>query len=127
MAKYVLHKRENGEEIKLSLPSGAVIELETRTDSSLNELIRKLDRLSVASEMFAASLDNSIPYEDRKKLALEIFDEMIEAGKDIQHYQLVIFDVMVSAGFMKGEVPELSRKVIAVQEKSLARLTDIKE
>ena len=86
-----------------------------------------MDRLSVASEMFASALDNSIPYEDRKKLALEIFDEMIEAGKDIQHYQLVIFDVMVAAGFLKGEVAELSRKVIAVQGKSLAKLSEVKE
>lgn len=127
MAKYVLHKRENGDEIKLSLPSGAVIELETRTDSSLEELIRKMDRLSVSSEIFAAALDNDMPYEERKKLALDIFDEMIEAGKNIQHYQLLIFDTMVAAGFMRGEAAELTRKMISVQEKSLAILSDIAE
>lgn len=127
MAKYVLYKMENGEEIKLCLPAFAVIELETRMDCSVDELIRKSDRLSVSSEILAAAIDNAIPYEDRKKLALEIFDEMIEAGKNIQHYQLLIFDTMVAAGFMKGEVAELSRKMIEVQEKSLAKLSYIKE
>ena len=127
MAKYVLYKRENGEEIKLCLPAFAVIELETRMDGSIDELIRKSDRLSVSSEILAAALDNNMPYEERKKLALEIFDEMIEAGKNIQHYQLLIFDTMVAAGFMKGEVADLSRKMIDVQEKSLAKLSAIKE
>ena len=127
MARYVLYKRENGEEIKLCLPASTVIELETRMDCSVDELIRKSDRLSVSSEILAAALDNDMPYGERKKLALEIFDEMIEAGKNVQHYQLLIFDTMVAAGFMKGEVAELSRKMIAVQEKSLAKLSDIKE
>ncbi len=127
MAKYVLYKRENGEEIKLCLSAFAVIELETRMDCSVDELIRKSDRLSVSSEILAAALDNDMPYGERKKLALEIFDEMIEAGKNIQHYQLLIFDTMCAAGFMKGEVVELTRKMIDVQEKSLAKLSDIKE
>lgn len=127
MARYVLFKRCNGEEHKLSLTSGAVIELETRMNSSLHELIKKSDRLSVSSEMFAAAMDNSIPYEERKKLALEIFDEMVDNGENIQNYQIAVFDTLVAAGFMKGEVVELARKMIDVQEKGLAKMTNLPE
>ena len=128
MANYVIYTRINGSEEKLKLTAARTVELELHLGKSIPEAMNDIDKLTVASEFIASALTEENEYKERKNKALAIYDEFTENGKMMQDYQLLIFEVLVSAGFMKGEALTMQKKAIAVQEKLLAeKMTKLTE
>ena len=77
------------------------------------------DQLRVLSTILASSIIDGT-YEERKDKALFIYDDMLEKGKDLTDYQFLVSDVLVAAGFMKGEIVEMQKKYAQAQTAILA-------
>ena len=120
MPDFILFQRDNGDEYRLKITAADAVELEKRLDCSINEAVAKFDRVSVASDLFAATLPSEMPYKDRKNIALSVFDEMISSGKNIQDYQIVIMDALVASGFMNGEIVALQKEMMKKTKTILA-------
>ena len=112
MANFTIYKFQDGTEITLKLSSGRLVTLEERLDSSIQEKIPELCKLSVASEIVAAAIDT-----DGKKTALAIYDDMIERGQNLDDYHQLIYKLLVSAGFMKAAEVEKQLEITAAAEK----------
>ena len=112
MANFTIYTMQDGTEIKLKLASDRLVTLEERFDSSIQEKIPELCKLSVASEIVAAAIDT-----DGKKTALAIYDDMIERGQNLDDYHQLIYKLLVSAGFMKAAEVEKHLEITAAAEK----------
>ena len=117
MANYVLYKRANGTEMKLKINSERAYELEERFGTSLTEKLAEANKFSVSAEYIAAAIPEG-SYEDRKKAAFELYDEMTENGKTLQDYHDLINDILVKAGFLSASIVEAQRKLIALQQQT---------
>ena len=141
MANFVLYTRPDGTEIKLKLTAGRIVELETRLESSIQNKLPELEKLSTASEFLAAAIPDE-DYRSRKEIALEIYDEMIESGKTVRDYLMLIYNTLSAAGFIDGRAVErqaesqeaqerlaeaVHKKEIALMEKKITKIAEIGE
>ena len=121
MANYVIYTRKNGDELKLKIAAERAVEFEERTGASLLAKTTELDKLAVAADYIAAAMPGE-EYKDRKKAALDIYDEMTESGEGMQEYTFLVFDVMVASGFLKGNAVEAQKQAyIKAQEVEAAK------
>lgn len=120
MSLYVPYIGKDEKEIQLRINAARAIELEKKLGGrAIAMVIPELDKLSVTSEILAAALPKD-SYENRKKKALNIFDEMIDDGKSLSEYQFLAMDVLVAAGFMKGESVKMLKETQEAANKLLA-------
>lgn len=103
---------QDGTEIKLKLTASGVIALEEKLDSSIQEKLTELGKLSVASEIVAAAIET-----DGKKTALDIYDDMLERGQTLEDYHKLIYKLLVSAGFLKASGVEKQLEITAAAER----------
>ena len=125
MANYVIYTTPNGEEMKLKLTAARAVELEERFDASISDKLKELEKLSVAAEVLAAAIPKE-DYRDRKQTALAIYDDMIESGKNMRDYLMLIYSTLVAAGFIDGRAVERQKEAQEVQER-LAEVVHQKE
>lgn len=125
MASFVIYKAPNGDDIKLKLTSERAVELEERFDASISDKLKELDKLSVAAEILAAAIPEE-DYRKRKQTALAIYDDMIEDGKNMRDYLMLIYNVLAAAGFIDGRAVERQREAQEAQER-LAEVVHQKE
>lgn len=114
MANYVIYTRPDKTEIKLKIDSERTVELEERFGDSIQKKLAETEKLSVSSEFIAAAIPD-LEYAERKKTALAIYDEMVEAGKTYRDYLEMIHRVLAAAGFLDGGAVE---RQIKTQEAS---------
>ena len=112
MANFTIYTMQDGTEIKLKLTASGVIALEEKLDSSIQEKLVELGKLSVASEIVAAAIET-----DGKATALKIYDDMLERGQTLEEYHKLIFKILASAGFLKAAVVEKQLIIAAAAEK----------
>lgn len=105
MANYVIYTRIDGTELKLKIDSERTIELEEKLGGSIFDKLADTNKLSVAVEFIAAAIPE-ISYQDRRKTALAIYDEIIESGKKYRDYIELIHKVCVNSGFLDGGTVE---------------------
>ena len=103
---------QDGTEIKLKLTASGIIALEEKLDSSIQEKLVELGKLSVASEIIAAAIET-----DGKATALKIYDDMIERGQTLDDYHKLIYKILASAGFLKAAEVEKQLEIAAAAEK----------
>ena len=108
MANHVTYKRGNGDLVTLRLTAGRAIDLEDRLGYGINEGVGKLDILKVSVEFLTAAITEG-SYSERKETAIAICDEMVADGKDFNDYEFLVMDMLVAAGFLRGEVVELQK------------------
>ena len=108
MANHATYKRQNGDLVTLKLTAGRAVELEDRLGYGINEGVGKLDNLKVSVEFLTAAITEGT-YNERKETAIAIFDEMVEDGKNFNDYEFLIMDMLVAAGFLRGEVVDLQK------------------
>ena len=121
MANYVIYTRKNGDELKLKITAERAVEFEERAGASLLAKTTELDKVSVAADYIAAAMPGD-EYKDRKKAALEIYDEMTESGEGMQEYTFLVFDIMVASGFLKSNAVETQKQAyIKAQEVEAAK------
>ncbi len=139
MANFVLYTRPHGTEIKLKLTASRIVELESRLESSIQDKLPELEKLSTASEFLAAAIPEEA-HQDRRAIALEIYDEMIESGKTVRDYLMLIYNTLSAAGFIDGRAVErqaesqeaqerlaeaVHRKEIALMENKIQKIAEI--
>lgn len=112
MANFTIYKFQDGTEIKLKLTASGVISLEEKLDSSIQEKLVELGKLSVASEIVAAAIET-----DGKTTALKIYDDMLERGQTLEEYHKLIYKILASAGFLKAAEVEKQLEIAAAAEK----------
>lgn len=118
MANCVIYKFNDPEkgEIKLKLDANAAQDLEIRLGDNLLNKIHDIAKLSIATEYVAAAIVDGT-YKEKKAKAAEIYDDMIDAGKTIEDYHALIYDIMVSAGFIKAADVENALKAAKANER----------
>ena len=113
-----------GSEIKLSLPARRVVELEMKIEAPINEKIKEFDKLTTICDFMASAIEDG-SYAERSEMALDIYDEMVSQGKNLQDYQLLIVDDLklacsmaqsanvkiAFAGWSKTDLPELAAEM----------------
>ena len=112
MANFTIYKMQDGSEIKLKLTASGVIALEEKLDSSIQEKLVELGKLSIASEIVAAAIET-----DGKATALKIYDDMLERGQTLEEYHKLIYKILASAGFLKAAEVEKQLEIAAAAEK----------
>lgn len=119
MANSVIYKFStiDREEVILKLDNGRAQDLETRLDSSLTAKMPEISKLSVAVEYVAAAIQDIANYDMRKKIAGEIYDDMVDSGKTLEDYHKLVYDVLVGAGFLKAADVERTLQTAAATEK----------
>lgn len=119
MANCVIYKftSKEHEEVTLKLDNARAQELEQRFDDSLLTKMHEISKLSIATEYIAAAITDATKYEIRKEIAGQIFDDMIDSGKTIEDYHKLVYDVLVSAGFLKAADVERTLQTAAATEK----------
>ena len=106
--------------VTLKLTAGRAIEAEEKLGGGIvSKMSDSSDQLRVLSTILASSIIDGT-YEERKNKALFIYDDMLEKGKDLTDYQFLVSDVLVAAGFMKGEIVEMQKKYAQAQTAILA-------
>ena len=103
---------QDGTEIKLKLTASGVIALEEKLDSSIQEKLVELGKLSIASEIVAAAIEI-----EGKATALKIYDDMLERGQTLEEYHKLIYKILCSAGFLKAAEVEKQLEITAATEK----------
>lgn len=103
---------QDGTEIKLKLTASGIIALEEKLDSSIQEKLVELSKLSIASEIVAAAIET-----DGKATALKIYDDMLERGQTLEEYHKLIYKILASAGFLKAAEVEKQLEIAAAAEK----------
>ena len=112
MANFTIYKMQDGTEIKLKLTASGIIALEEKLDSSIQEKLVELSKLSIASEIVAAAIET-----DGKATALKIYDDMLERGQTLEEYHKLIYKILASAGFLKAAEVEKQLEIAAAAEK----------
>lgn len=102
MANYTTYKDSKGNEIQLKLESRGIVDLERRFGDSLQKKLAEIEKLSVAAEYVAAAVDNP-DYNDRINIAYGIYDDMTSRGETLEQYHELIYNILVSGGFLKAE------------------------
>lgn len=116
MANHVIYTFANGKEKKLKLTAERAVELEEKLGDSIQKKLAELDKLSIATEFIAAGAPEE-EYTDRKKTAYAIYDDMIESGKTLKEYLELVFNLLVSAGFVAAAAVTRQAEIAAAQEK----------
>lgn len=116
MKNYVEYKG-----LKLKITAARAIEVEDKLGGGIAEKLKNsADEIRTMSTILASAiLDGS--YEERKEKALAIYDEMIDEGKNISDYQFLVSDILVAAGFIRGEIVALQKKAVEKQAAALAK------
>lgn len=116
MKNYVEYKG-----MKLKITASRAIEIEDKLGGGIAEKMRgSTDEIRTLSTILASAIADG-SYEERKNTALAIYDEMIDEGKNISDYQFLVSDVLVAAGFIRGEVVALQKKIVEKQMAALAK------
>ena len=115
MANYVIYTNPDKTELRLKIDADRAVELEERFGASIQKKLAETDKLSVASEFIAAAIPD-LDYAARKKAALEIYDEMVEAGKNYRDYLALIDKILIAGGFMDAAVIERQMKMQAAEQ-----------
>lgn len=116
MANYTIYTRNDGTELKLKIDAERAIELEEKLGGSIFDKLAETNKLSTAVEYIAAAVPEE-SYQDRRKTALAIYDEIIESGQKYRDYIELIHKVCVSAGFLDGGTVEKQIELQKAQEK----------
>ncbi|MCM1335308.1 MAG: hypothetical protein NC084_12845 [Bacteroides sp.] len=109
-----------GKEYRLKLRAAYMDELERRIGGALSDKLPEINRLGLCTDIIAYALDPE-HYPEAKKLAARIYDDMIDEGKDLTDYQLLVTDVLVASGFMSAEAAA-AQKTAARAQTRLAEL-----
>lgn len=116
MANHVTYTFADGREKKLKLTAERTVELEEKLGDSIQKKLTELDKLSIATEFIAAGAPDE-EYTDRKKTAYAIYDDMTDSGKTLKEYLELVFNLLVSAGFVAAAAVTRQAELIAAQEK----------
>lgn len=109
----------NGEKLKIT--ASRAIEIEDKLGAGIIEKMNTAtDQIGVLSIVLAGAIERG-NYEERREKALAIYDKMTNNGKNIVDYQILIFEVLVTAGFMTGEELKLKKAYADNQKRALAK------
>lgn len=118
MKNYIEYK-----DLRLKITAARAIEIEDKLGAGIIEKMNSsTDQLRTLATVLAGAIEQG-NYEERHAKALEIYDDITENGGNIVDYQLLVFEVLVSAGFMSGEELKLKKAIAENQKKILAEST----
>ena len=110
MKNYVEYKG-----LKLKITAARAIEVEDKLGGGIAEKLQNsTDEIRTMSTILASAIPDG-SYEERKEKALAIYDEMTDAN------QSLVSDILVAAGFIRGEVVALQKKIVEKQATALAK------
>lgn len=108
----------NGESLKIT--AQRAIEIEDKLGAGIIEKMNNCpDQVGVLSTIIAGAIQQG-SYDERQKKAISFFDDMIDEGKSIVDYQILVFEVLVTAGFMSGEELKVKKLILQSQKMLLA-------
>ena len=111
MANFTIYTMSDGTDVKLKLNAESIVKLEEKLGDSIQAKLAELTKLSIAAEFIAAACDGG------KTTAYAIYDDIIERGQTLEEYHKVIYNLLVSAGFLKAAAVENQLELTAAAEK----------
>ena len=111
MANFTIYTMSDGTDVKLKLNAESIVKLEEKLSDSIQAKLAELTKLSIAAEFIAAACDGG------KTTAYAIYDDIIERGQTLEEYHKVIYNLLVSAGFLKAAAVEKQLELTAAAEK----------
>ena len=111
MANFTIYTMSDGTDVKLKLNAESIVKLEEKLGDSIQAKLAELTKLSIAAEFIAAACDGG------KTTAYAIYDDIIERGQTLEEYHKVIYNLLVSAGFLKAAAVEKQLELTAAAEK----------
>ncbi len=104
----------------LKITAARVLEIEDKLDAGLIEKMNgAADQLRVLSTIIAGAIPNG-EWEERHNKALSFYEKMLAENKNITDYQMLVFELLVAAGFMSGEELKLKTALLKIQKQNLA-------
>lgn len=110
----------SGETFNFKLTVSGVIDIEKRTGKSISDLLTEFDKVSISAIFIASALSDG-SYNEREKKALKLFEELIEDGKTIVDYQMIVLNIVTEAGFMTAQRLNAYKMLMAKQELLLGK------
>lgn len=107
-----------GEIIDFCLTATRTIELEKKHCKSVYELMRDFDKLSIAFDIVAPALKEGTE-DERYSKAVLIYEELVESGKALIDYQLLIMDILCTGGFIPADRVILYKQLVETQNSVL--------
>lgn len=101
---------------RMKLRAAYMDELETRIGGALTDKLAEINRLGLCMEIIAAAID-PVNHTEAKKQAAELYEDMIDEGKNLRDYQMIVLDLMVAAGFMSAAAVAAQKKAAEIQTK----------
>lgn len=115
MKNYIEYK-----DLRLKITAARAIEIEDKLGAGIIEKMNTTtDQLRTLATVIAGAIEQG-SYEERHAKALDIYDDIAENGGNIVDYQLLVFEILVAAGFMSGEELRLKKAIAENQKKILA-------
>ena len=112
MANFTIYTMSDGTDVKLKLNAESIVKLEEKLGDSIQAKLAELTKLSIAAEFIAAACDGG------KTTAYAIYDDIIERGQTLEEYHKVIYNLLVSAGFLKAAEVERNLSLNAAWDKA---------
>lgn len=104
----------------LKITAARAIEIEDKLGAGIIEKMNTTtDQLRTLATVLAGAIEQG-NYEERHAKALDIYDDIVFDGGNIVDYQLLVFEILVAAGFMSGEELKLKKAIAENQKKILA-------
>jgi hypothetical protein len=115
MKNYIEYK-----DLRLKITAARAIEIEDKLGAGIIEKMNTTtDQLRTLATVIAGAIEQG-GYEERHSKALAIYDDIVFDGGNIVDYQLLVFEILVAAGFMSGEELRLKKAIAENQKKILA-------
>lgn len=108
-----------GKEYRLKLRAAYMDELEKRIGGALSDKLPEINRVGLCTDIIAYALDPE-HYAEAKKAAAQLYDDMIDEGKELADYQLLVMDVLVASGFMNAGAAAAQKTAVRAQTRLAA-------
>lgn len=114
-----------GKEYRLKLRAAYMDELEKRIGGALSDKLPEINRLGLCTDIVAYAIDPE-NYKESKKAAAQMYEDMLDEGKNLKDYQYIIMDLMVASGFMSAAAAA-AQKTAAEAQTALAEMIAVTE
>lgn len=110
-------------EYRLKLRAAYMDELENRIGGAITDKLSEMNKLGLCIDIIAAAID-PIDIKTSKAQAAQMYEDLVDEGKNLRDYQMIVLDLMVAAGFMSAAAVEAQKKAAEIQTKIAERVAN---
>ncbi len=110
-------------EYRLKLRAAYMDELETRIGGAITDKLSEINKLGLCIDIIATAID-PIDIKTSKAQAAQMYEDLVDEGKNLRDFQMIVLDLMVAAGFMNAAAVEAQKKAAEIQTKIAERVAN---